>query len=150
MSSVYCPKVVGTSNLFNMSSGWGADTRFRKTDIEQFPGGQKHSQTPDGQYWKHLQVSYIVKDQTSFENARDVPCLTLFFLSSPSPSRSSGPSAKSTLGLMSNSFSFQFDFFLKNLYRENNFLFPYYQQLSREGLFELTLCPQRALYVLAL
>ena len=81
VSSVYCPKVVGTSNLFNMSSGWGADTRFRKTDIEQFPGGQKHSQTPDGQYWKHLQVSYIVKDQTSFENARNVPCQTKTSLS---------------------------------------------------------------------
>jgi len=61
LRSVYCPKV-GTSNLFNMSSGWGADTRFRKTDIEQFPGGQKHSQTPDGQYWKHLQFPVTIQE----------------------------------------------------------------------------------------
>jgi len=45
-----------------MSSGWSSDTRFRNTEIERFPGGQKHSQTPDGQYWKHLQFPVTIQE----------------------------------------------------------------------------------------
>jgi len=45
-----------------MSASWSADTRFRRTEIESFPGSQKHSQTPDGQYWKHLQFPVTIQE----------------------------------------------------------------------------------------
>jgi len=44
-----------------MSSSWSADTRYKRTEIERFPG-IKASKTSDSLYWKHLQFPVTIQE----------------------------------------------------------------------------------------
>ena len=45
-----------------MSSAWSEDTRFRRTEIAQFPFFKNKLRTEDADFWRHLQQPVTIKE----------------------------------------------------------------------------------------
>ena len=56
-----------------MSLGWSQDTRFKRTEIVEFPSFRNKLQTEDGQFWKHLQAPVTIREYGPVQNVDICP-----------------------------------------------------------------------------
>ena len=56
-----------------MSTVWSQDTRFKRTEIVQFPTLRNKLQTEDSQFWKHLQAPVTIREYGPVQNVDVCP-----------------------------------------------------------------------------